>query len=346
MKLTRSQRIVLIVLGALTVLVYGCLVSIVVRNSRQTSPVDSPTTQAEEPTPGPTPTTSPTPAPTPTPVAPQTRYDLQVARERENATLRVQRGTAYVALEAYAYALQDFDAAIEIDPGLPQAHLGRGQAHFHLKEWSAALEDFAQAAALNPDLAEAHAWRGHVLAEWEDYGPAVEALERAVSLDDTDPIKHLWLAEALLCGGNPGEARIEYTAALALDERLAAAYVGRALAYAQQWDFAAAQADLDSALAVAPHDPVALNGQARFYAWYRHDHLDEAERLAQRAIAGAEGDFEKARYLHTLGWTYFQQRRYEEAAATLEQAAALATVEGQVAYREILEHLEQTQAPR
>ena len=110
---------------------------------------------------------------------------------------------------------------------------------------------------------------------------------------------------ALLRGGNPSEARIEYTAALALDDRLVAAYVGRALAYAEQWDFAGAQADLDSALAVAPHDPVALNGQAQFYAWYRHDHLDEAERLAQRAIAGAEGDFERARYLHTLGWTYF-----------------------------------------
>ena len=35
-----------------------------------------------------------------------------MARERENAPLRAQRGTAYVALEAYAYAVQDFDAAM------------------------------------------------------------------------------------------------------------------------------------------------------------------------------------------------------------------------------------------
>lgn len=350
MMLRRSQLIVLIVLGVLTVGVYGCLVSIIVRNSRQIAGVLTHTTptpllsasSTEEPSPSPSPVPSPTP--TPTPIAPQTRYDLQVARDPENPTLRLQRGYAYITLGAYIYAIEDFDVAIGLDATLAEAYLGRGKAHFHLKEWHAALEDFEQALALNPDLADAHAWRGYLLSEQGEHEPALEALRQAVALDDADPWKHILLAQALLDSGNSDEAKIEYTAALSLEVRSIEAYVGRAMAQAEQGDFDAAQADLDSALDIAPYDPVALNGQAWFYVWYRHDHLDKAAQLARRAVAGAEEDLEKARYLHTLGWVYYKQGRYEEAAATLEEAAKLATIEGEVVYGEILEHLEEVEA--
>jgi tetratricopeptide (TPR) repeat protein len=108
----------------------------------------------------------------------------------------------------------------------------------------------------------------------------------------------------------------------------------------------AAQADLTVALDVAPYDPVALNGQAWFNIWYLEEHSSDAERLAERAIAAARSDLEKARYLHTLGWVYRHQGRYEEAIATLEEAARLATVEGQVVYEAIATHLEDVRAGR
>jgi tetratricopeptide (TPR) repeat protein len=341
MKLTRSQQIVLVVLGVLTIGVYGCLVSTMVRSSRQASLASLPAAQTEEPTSSPTATASPTPTPTPIPPAPQTRYDLQVAREPENPTLRLQRGYAYMALDAPTYAIEDFDAAIELDDTLAEAYAGRGEALFHVKEWTAAEEDFEVALALNPDLADAHAWRGYLLSERGRYGPAIEALRQAVELDKGDPWKRIVLAQALLRSGSPGDAKIEYTAALALEGRSTEAYVGRAMAYAEEDDLDAAQADLDSARDIAPHDPVVLNGQAWLYAWYRDDRLSDAEQLAQRAVAGAEDDLQKARYLHTLGWVYYQQERYDEAVTTLEEAAALATVEGEVVYGEIVEHLEE-----
>lgn len=348
MKLTRSQQIVLVVLGVLTIGVYGCLVSTMVRSSRQASLASLPAAQTEEPTSSPTATASPTPAPTPTPIppAPQTRYDLQVAHEPENPTPRLQRGYAYIALDAPTYAIEDFDAAIELDDTLARAYAGRGEALFHVKEWTAAEEDFEVALALNPDLADAHAWRGYLLSERGRHGPAIEALRQAVELDKGDPWKRIVLAQALLHSGSPGEAKIEYTAALALEGRSTEAYVGRAMAYAEEGDLDAAQADLDSARDVAPHDPVVLNGQAWLYAWYRNDRLPDAERLAQRAVAGAEDDLQKARHLHTLGWIYYQQERYDEAVATLEEAATLATVEGEVVYEEIVEHLEEAKGAR
>ncbi len=349
MKLTRSQLIVLIVLGVLTVGVCGCLAVIFVRNSQQISGVLAPTptpppsaTPTEVPPPSPTPVPSPTL--TPTPVAPQTRYDLQVMGDPQNPTLRLQRGYAYIALGAYTCALEDFDAAIGLDASLAEAYLGRGEIYYHVREWSAAAEDFERAQALNPDLADAHAWRGYLFSEWREYGPALEPLRQAVLLDEADPWKHLLLADALLHSGSPVEASAEYTAVLTLNVRSVEAYVGRAMALAEQGNLDGAQADLNSALDIAPYNPLALNGQAWFYVWYRHDNLVEAEQLAQRAIAGAEDDLERACYLHTLGWVYYEQGRYEEAAATLEEAAGLATVEGEVPYREILEHLEEVWA--
>jgi len=201
-----------------------------------------------------------------------------------------------------------------------------------------------QALALNPDLADAHLWRGYLLSERGEYGPALGALRQAVALDEADPWKRVLLAQALLGSGSSEEAKMEYTAVLTREVRSIEAYVGRAMAQAEQGDLYGAQADLDSARDIAPYDPVVLNGQAWFYARYRHDRLAEAEQLAQRAVAGARGDLERAVYLDTLGWVYCQQGRYEEAAATLEEAARLATVEGEVVYGVILEHLEETRA--
>jgi len=353
MKLTRSQFIVVIVLGVLAVGIFGCLVSIIVWNSRQISqvlapavPASPPPAQTEQPTVPPTPTASPVPTPTPTPIVPQTRYDLQVAGDPDNPALRVQRGYAYMTLGAHAQAIEDFDTAIGLDGRLAEAHVGRGEAAFHLKEWSAALKDFERALALNPDLASAHAWRGYLLSERGKYGLALAPLRQAVALNDTDPWKRVLLAQTLLRSGNPEEAQIEYTTVLSLEVRSVEAYVGRALAQAEQRDFDAAQADLDSAQSIAPYDPVALNGQAWFYAWYRRSHLAEAEQLAQRALARAEDDLERARYLDTLGWVYYKQERYEEALAVLEEATVLATIEGEVVYGEIVEHLEEVEAAR
>jgi tetratricopeptide (TPR) repeat protein len=356
MKFTRSQLIVLITIGVLVVAVFGGLASIVVRNTQQFSQVLAPTTaemapldQVEASSPAPTtaatvtpaPTPTPVPTLTPTPIAPQTRYDLQVAREPESPTLRLQRGYAYITLGAYIYAIEDFNVAIERDAKMAEAYVGRGEARIHLKEWTAAMEDFDQALALNPDQADAHAWRGYLLSERGEHDPALEALRRAAVLDGGDPWKHVLLAQALLRSGNASEAEAEYTVVLLLDPRAVEAYVGRAMARAEQGDFDAAQGDLYSALDIEPYDPMALNGQAWYYAWYRHSYLAEAEGFARRAIEGTEGDLDKARYLHTLGWIYYEWGRYDDAAAVLEEAAGLATVEGEVVYKEIIEHLEE-----
>ncbi len=51
------------------------------------------------------------------------------------------RGIAYYAMGAYIQALQDFNRAIELQPGDASAYNNRGYAHFSIKEYGKAWAD-------------------------------------------------------------------------------------------------------------------------------------------------------------------------------------------------------------
>ncbi len=352
MKLRAPQVTLLGILAALTVATYFGIAYLLRQNLPQIrlaaelrrTPSATPVTPTPVPSRTPTPTATVTPTPTPTPAVPQTRYDLQIADRPDDAALRVARGNVYLELGAYVWALADFEAALKLDPTLAEAHLGRGQALYHLKRWQAAGAALERAEIQGPELAAAHAWRGYLLIQQRNPAGAVSALERAVAASPSDPLWRAWLADALWRDGRPDEAVIVADAALALDERCIPAYVARATALAEMGKLADAQLTLDQALTVAPYAPPVFDAQARLYTFYRRDHLAAAEDLARRALAGAQDDLERAAYLDTLGWTLYRLGRGQEALAALDQAIALATVEGQVVFTEIPQHRTQVAA--
>jgi tetratricopeptide (TPR) repeat protein len=359
MKLRRSQVVLLCVLVLLTAVALGALAFVTGQNLPQIRLVlaarSTPTavrnplpaaTATASPSATPTPPATPTPSPNPAtaPIPPQTRFDLQIDRDPENAGLRLKRGAAYLDLGVANLALADFEKAIQINPMLAEAYLGRGRALFFLRRWQRALVDFEQAATLDPMLAEAPAWRGYVLLERGEYTPALEAFQWAGAMSQASPRLHTLAGEALRRGGDAEDALVAYELALASDERYLPALVGRAMAQAELGEIDRAYDDLARALDLVPHDPLALNGLAWLYAWYRGDHLADAESLAKRALAGASDDLARARCLHTLGWTYFLLERYEEARIALEEAASLATIDGEIVEAGLAAHLELVRA--
>lgn len=372
-KFTRSQRLMLYGLAAVTVFSCAFPIAILVLNyqaiiqwlgrsasSAQMPPsllpspsppptLVLPTVETPSPTPSPAPTEQPTATPTSTPAAPATTYDEQVASDPRNSLLRLQRGYAYIELGAYSEAIQDFNTAIALTETVEiqaQACLGRGRAHFHNGEWSAALVDFDLALELDPWLADAYLWRGYLLSERREYRAALEALRQAVALDGTDPLKYLRLAEASLGNDDLAGAERAYRAVLELAPRSLEAYVGLALVSAAAGNYEQAESYLDQAVRLSPYDPQLLNGRAYIYARYQGTRLFEAEQLARQALAKARYPLEKARYLYTIAWVHYRQNRYEEAQSVLAEAAALATIEGQVVYREITELWTQVQTAK
>jgi tetratricopeptide (TPR) repeat protein len=362
-KMSCSQRIIIIILGLLTVVVCGALASIFILNPEVISQIVAPPTATLIPTltplppsptpppiafslPTPTPTLVPTPTPIPTPAsdAPQTDYDTLIAEQPNNPTLRLQRGYAYIEMGAHAYAVEDFNTAIALDGTSAEPYLGHGVARFHTKEWTAALADFDQALALNPGLADAYAWRGYLLSERGRLNAGLGDLRQAIALDETDPAKHIRLGHAYLHNGRPGQAKVAFSTALSLESHSVEAYAGRAMAEAELGDLEAAETNLSHAMSTGPFHPAALHARAWLRAWYQPDHLYEAGQLAQQAVEAATNDLEKARYLDTLGWLYYLQGYRDQASATLEEAVTLATVEGELVYGEILDHLERLRA--
>jgi len=349
MELTRLQIVGLIIVIMLTLAVYAGLVFTVIQTNqrleRSRLPTPPPPEDAGSPTPTltPSPTPSPTPTITPTPAAPQTRYDLDVQADPEDPQLRIDRGYAYIEREAYEYALADFDTAIELDPTLPNAYLGRGEGQFYLREWTAARDSFEEAVALDPELAAAHAWLGHLLSLRTEHEQAIEHLEEAVALDENEPAYHVWLADALLRADQPAEAETRYSTALGLESQSVEAYVGRALALAEQTVYESALQDLEAALDIAPYDPTALNGKAWFNARYLATDFGEARELAQRALTNAETELDQAKARRTLGWIAYQEGDVDAAQEQLQEAIELATIDGVLVYPEMEDDLEAVQ---
>jgi len=97
------------------------------------------------------------------------------------AELHFARGNAYLSLQRYQNAVDDFTAVIELNPTLGGAYVDRGVAHHHLRQYERAIRDYDRAIALNSDLFAAHYNRalsyfrlGRYAEAWKDFDDAAK----------------------------------------------------------------------------------------------------------------------------------------------------------------------------
>lgn len=124
-------------------------------------------------------------------------------------------------------AMECFEKAMQLDPGLALAYAGLADAFGTLGVWafSPPREVMPKAAALvrkalelDPALAEAHASQGliHAFYDWA-WRPAEQELARAVELNPGSALTHLWAGHYLSIVGRFDEAIAEVEHARALD---------------------------------------------------------------------------------------------------------------------------------
>lgn len=70
------------------------------------------------------------------------------------------RGTARDELGEHSAAIEDYDAALRIDPDYAAAHYNRGRAHDELGAYRAAIADYDAALRIEPEFANAYQNRG------------------------------------------------------------------------------------------------------------------------------------------------------------------------------------------
>ncbi|TAG60861.1 MAG: tetratricopeptide repeat protein, partial [Oscillatoriales cyanobacterium] len=79
-------------------------------------------------------------------------------------------------------AIDDFNQALQINPGRANTYFNRGLALFRINNDRSALADYTQAIQLNPSYAKAFANRGITLVRMGDRQGAIADLQQAARL--------------------------------------------------------------------------------------------------------------------------------------------------------------------
>jgi tetratricopeptide (TPR) repeat protein len=169
--------------------------------------------------------------------------------------------------------------------------------------------------------------RAAALRRLEKPGQAIEVLEQLTRSHGEIAAVHAALGDALRAQDDDQEAIAAYTVAMDLtaesDTRMWFLHFSRGIAYSQDGDSVAAEADFRAALAINPEQPQVLN-----YLGYslveEQRKLDEALDMIERAVAASP---DSGYIVDSLGWVYYRLGRYEEAVVQMERAVELEAVD-------------------
>ncbi len=194
--------------------------------------------------------------------------------------------------------MEDYERAIQRDPGCPEALLNLGEMSLLAERPSEAKVRYAAYLRRFPDHAEAHLGLGKALAELGEEGAAIGHLNRAAELGPRDPRPLLELARIDHRCGNLGAALSLLDRAIAIDaEELELHYLrGLVLRRLGRTDEALAETEVSArlrrdkeelsgilgALNASPRDVQLQYNAARWL--FEHGHPEEGMRWAEKIL--------------------------------------------------------------
>ena len=252
-------------------------------------------------------------------------------------------------------AIEDYNEAIRLAPGLAAAYVDRGVAYHDMGQYERAVKDFIRAVELKPALTIAWGNLGVTYSSMRDWHHSIEALNKAIELAPTDPVnfnnrcyaynmtkayddamkdcgKALELDPkymlAFVGRGNAywnkadyDKAIDNYSHALALDPKRASTWMARGSANTNKGDLDAAIADYSEAIKLDPSRAIAWNGRC----WARaikpkNPELEAALEDCNKAIAR---ETNLAAIFDSRALVYLKLGKYDEAIADYDRALAL-----------------------
>jgi DNA-binding winged helix-turn-helix (wHTH) protein/tetratricopeptide (TPR) repeat protein len=178
---------------------------------------------------------------------------------------------------ALPWAREAAGRALEIDPGLAEAHASLGLIHLNL-DWdaAAALDAYHAALELSPGYSSAHQWTAEALSILGRHDEALAAIEDAARLEPLAPVIHAAWGQRLNKAGRYREALVRFGDALELAPELIWAHRERAYAFERlgERDAALAERRREMVARRLPRARIerldrvsARDGMAGFWAW-------------------------------------------------------------------------------
>ncbi|MFA5161559.1 MAG: tetratricopeptide repeat protein [Elusimicrobiales bacterium] len=205
------------------------------------------------------------------------------------------RGNAYLAMKKYPEALNDYSAALQLNPnqgragivnnmgnirnvsgdyaaaladyseairlGYNEAYINRGIVYYNLRQYDSALSDFGRIIELQPLRAEGFFRRAGVCLALGRHEDAAADYSRALALDPNQPEAYTNRGAAYTALNRYAEALSDYNAVVRLSPGSAAAYANRGIAYGRSGKHAPALEDFNKALSLEPGNALALAGR-------------------------------------------------------------------------------------
>lgn len=161
----------------------------------------------------------------------------------------------YNHVEAFDLAIEQYSAAIGLDPNYSEYYNERGNLLLKLGRLAEADWNYRRAIALGPPYFEVWSNLGQCCRLRGRLAEAVAAYDRSLDLQPNQPMVWVVRAQALQDGDRVAEAIDSYSRALDLQPTLWAAYAGRAVLLYEQGQVDQCLGDFDRAIALAPDTP-------------------------------------------------------------------------------------------
>jgi serine/threonine protein kinase/TolB-like protein/Flp pilus assembly protein TadD len=205
--------------------------------------------------------------------------------------------------------------ALQIDPGLAEAHATLGYVQHYNWEWDAAEKSLRRAIQLNPSYALGRIWLANLLSSRQRTDEALREVTAAQELDPLSPVINTNVAWILTHARRYDEAIAQLKRTLAIDPEYAQAHSRLGAAYTFAGRHQEAVDAFETLVTVSQRSPSSLAALAEAYgAAGRHR---DAERLLDQLIAARSTQYVSA---GALANAYLALGRTDEGLTWLEQS--------------------------
>lgn len=112
------------------------------------------------------------------------------------------KGNAYYSDKKFDDAIEEYKAAIKLNPILSLAYYNRGLTNNKIKKFDRAIEDYNKAIELDPEFAIYYDSRGIAYENIKKFDRAIEDFNKAIELDPKSELAYLNLTEAYIICNN------------------------------------------------------------------------------------------------------------------------------------------------